>query len=287
LRNFNNKVKEVKQNMFFTTLKTFLTDLRLVFFPTHCLVCGRRLTPHEEHICAPCFMDLPLTNYNGTAGNPIERLFWAKIPIVRGNALFHYHPENAYTNVIVQLKYNERTDLGIYLGRLMAKQVEKTDFFNGIDYIIPIPLSARRMRQRGYNQSEYIAKGIQQITQIPIHTKAVKRIKNNVTQTHLNHEQRAKNVANIFQLTQPITTNNDHELKEKHILLIDDVLTTGSTIMACATILATIPGIKISIYTASVAGRHGAGVNLDQEVLESNIKQFKNWTSTEDQEKTP
>ncbi|MBO5699626.1 MAG: ComF family protein [Bacteroidaceae bacterium] len=252
-------------------VKKLLTDIRLVFFPIHCMVCGRRLSPNEKHICVACLMDFPHTYYDASPGNPIERLFWGKIPIIKANALFFYHSQNAYTNLITQLKYNQRTDLGLYLGRLMAKQVSNTDFFKNIDYIIPVPLAKQRVRKRGYNQCEYIAKGIQDITAIPIHTKAIQRCKNNPTQTHLTREERILNVADIFKLSQPLDVHKHHELENKHVLLIDDVLTTGSTIMACASVLATIPNIKISIYTAAVAGRHGAGVDFDKEVFDVDL----------------
>lgn len=246
-----------------STLKLALTNLRMALFPQHCVVCERRLTAGEHHICAACTINIPLTHYKAETGNPVERIFWGKIPIVSANAYMHYHPNTRYAAIIKSLKYHNNPGIGIYLGRSMAKELADTDFFSNIDCIIPVPLAKKRERQRGYNQAKCVAQGIEQITGIPTAEQHIRRSKNNPSQTTIQTHQRQENVANIFTLT--TIPSLQHPLCNKHILLIDDIITTGSTILACAQTLATIPNLKISILSIGIAGHHGKGVPTTEE----------------------
>lgn len=149
--------------------------------------------------------------------------------------------------VIHQLKYAGKKEIGRALGRIMANEMQESNFFDGIDLIIPIPLHPKRLRERGYNQSEWIAKGISDITHLPILTTAVQRTKHIESQTHKTPFERWENVQNIFYCNSP------EDLENKHILLVDDVLTTGSTATACMESLSNIKGIKQSFISLSVA----------------------------------
>lgn len=244
-------------------LKELISDVRLIIFPKHCFVCQRRLAPDENYLCAACTINLPLTNYQGKSGNPVERIFWGKVPIVRANAYYHYYPHNGYAKLVTKLKYDAFTKVGIQLGRMMVKDLKHTDFFNDINLIIPVPLSKRRFKQRGYNQSTCIAEGIKQLTGLPIEEHHILRTINNPTQTQLNHYERALNVHNIFSLKQPVSSTQQHPLTNKHVLLVDDVITTGATLMTCAECLAQVPNIKISILCVAIAGTHGSGPRID------------------------
>ena len=290
-------------------LRKLFLDLLGILLPRTCIVCGRPLVPTEEVCCTGCTINMPLTHYKGQEGNPIERYFWGKIPIVRASSYMHYYPHTDYANIITQLKFNNRPEIGIYLGRLMATELLPTHFFEGIDCIIPLPLAKWRQLQRGYNQSERIAKGISEITHIPIDTKSIRRSKANKKQTQTHKLLRHENVKDIFTLTIPCITHEAsapaplemlgahlaptiplrHKriitfrtpllsprtmsqtkcpltpLTGKHVLLIDDIFTTGATLLSCSETLRSIPGIRISILTAGIAGNHRWGPRFPEE----------------------
>lgn len=177
-------------------------------------------------------------------------MFWGKIPIVRASAFLKYLPQSESSRIFHLLKYGNRPEIGKFFGQVIANELIGTDFFNGIDYLIPLPLAVDRLKKRGYNQSEAIASGIQTVTHIPINTQVIRRHISNPSQTHLSLAERKENVKNIFRI------NSTHELEGKHILLIDDIMTTGSTLLSCAKELSKIPGINISIITLGLAGAH-------------------------------
>jgi len=189
-------------------------------------------------------LHLPRTNFQLTpADNPMAQLFWHLVPVEHAAALFFYEPHSEIARVIYLLKYAQRPDIGEDMGRLMANDMLHAQFFHEIDYLIPVPLTRKRLHQRGYNQSEQLSRGISQITGIPINTKVLVRRHFQQSQTQLSRQQRQTNVEGTFAL------KNATSLKHKHILLIDDICTTGATLLACATTLRDIEGIRISVLT--------------------------------------
>lgn len=227
----------------FLIIKEWLGSFLSLLFPRCCVVCGRALVRGEECICTMCNMDLPRTNYHLRKDNPVEQLFWGQIPLERATSFFFYHREGNFRRILYQLKYEGQKEIGAIMGRYMAAELSRTGFFEGIDVVLPIPLHKKKYKIRGYNQSEWIARGITAVTGIPIDTESILRKKNTETQTHKSILERRDNVEGIFELQRP------EALVGKHILIVDDVLTTGSTTLACASCLVKVEGIRISILT--------------------------------------
>ena len=243
-----------------------------LFFPRFCIECGNRLVGSEEMLCASCLISLPYTNtWNDFYRNEMAKMFWGQIPIERSVALFRYQSHSLPSNIIYKLKYFDRPEVGNYMGRLIALRGQKPQtsqnsqnlqnsqnvdgntcgLFDGIDAIIPIPLTKKRLKHRGYNQSEMIAQGIQEITGLPIITDAVKRIVFTESQTHKNRWQRQENVEHVFQLSDSYHLGKEKhpitDLAGKHLLVIDDVCTTGATIIACCKQLMKAGKMKFSV----------------------------------------
>jgi len=231
-------------------------DLVDLLFPQRCVLCGRRLSKVERELCSACFSQLPFTGIRGERGNGIERIFWCRVPIERASSFIRHLPGSESRKVVHGLKYRKRLELGIVMGRCMAKDLEGTDFFEGVDLIVPVPLSVKRRAARGYNQSDMLAKGVSEVTGIRVDTMAVERIKDNVSQTRLSRVERRENVRGIFRLC------GKERLVGRHVLLIDDVLTSGATLLSCAEEVAKAEGVKISVLTLAVAGTHPCGADL-------------------------
>ena len=225
----------------------WISDLLDIIFPRSCAVCGKSLSGSEKDICINCLIDLPrIPAY--TPGNPIEKLFYGVLPVERVASYIYYAKESPYNNLIHRMKYSDRPEIGERMAATAAKELLERGFFEGVDIIVPLPLSRQKKSQRGYNQCDYIAQGISAATGISIDSTSVIRHIANDTQTHKQREARWKNVENIFSVTTP------EKLKGKHILLVDDVLTTGATLSSCANaILKAVPDAKISIFTLSCA----------------------------------
>lgn len=225
----------------------WISDFIRLLFPPCCIVCGQGLSVNEKFICVDCLIDIPKTNYHLVRDNELEKLFWGKIPVERVSSYFNYAKGSGFEKILYELKYYGQKEVGLFMGRCMATGMLSSDFFDGIDLIIPLPLHAKKQKKRGYNQSEWIAKGVSEVTGIPIDVVSVMRIAENSTQTHKNRWDRWDSVQGIFSIA------SGHDLQDKHVLLIDDVLTTGATILACASELAKAEGIKISILTLVTA----------------------------------
>ena len=212
--------------------------------PRQCVACGNRLSITEHALCSSCYLHLPRTTFQFTPyDNPMTQLFWGLAPVDRAAALFFYEPHGEPAQLLYDLKYANRPDIGETLGRMMAEEMRMAGFFDGIDVIIPVPLSSRRMRQRGYNQSEMLAHGIHEVTGIPVMDKVISRRYFKKSQTTLMRHQRQENVTDVF------TLRETESLEGKHVLLIDDVCTTGATLISCANALRSIPSLCISVLT--------------------------------------
>ncbi|MBR2193386.1 MAG: ComF family protein [Bacteroidaceae bacterium] len=221
------------------------------FFPRTCAACGKRLAEDEASLCVPCIRGLNRVGYMGNDEHgALERLFWGQLPIERTTSFFYYSGEN-HQNILHNLKYFRRKEVGRDVGALFAEELLESGFFEGIDGIVALPLHKKKQQRRGYNQCDYIAKGISDVTGIPIIQGVVERVVNNDSQTHRNRIERKENVEGIFRL------KNADLVAGKHVLLVDDVLTTGSTLISCGKELAKAPGIRISICTLAYAGEFG------------------------------
>ena len=212
--------------------------------PRACVICERRLTTQEHVICMPCNLHLPRTGFASDAyENELARLFWGRLPIERCAALFYYQSHSPTAKIIYEMKYHNHPEIAAYMGFIAAEEFASQGFFDDIDVIIPVPLSKSRQRQRGYNQSLEIAKGVSQSTGLPINDNAVIRKDFKGSQTDKDRWARNDNVKDVFELV------DKEGIKDKHILLIDDIITTGATLSSCGTVISSVSGIKISIMS--------------------------------------
>lgn len=210
--------------------------------PKSCAACNRRLGLNEEILCGTCNLHLPRTGHAAhPTDNEMAKNFWGRIPIEKAAALFHYQPQSETARIIYNIKYYGHEEFAERMGEMTAREFSETAFFETIDAIIPVPLTKSRKRERGYNQSERIAKGISHVTGIPLLDCIVVRKKFDGSQTHKHRWQRNDNVENVFQL------RPNPQISGKHLLVVDDIVTSGATVCACANELLKINGVKISV----------------------------------------
>ena len=219
-------------------------DIRDFFFPRTCVCCGKIMSSQEEGICFDCLSGLPCTGILNTPENEMERRFWGIFPIERATSMYYYSKGGNVASVLHGMKYYGRKRLCRTMGRIMATELQDSGFFDGIDYIVPVPLHKKRLRHRGYNQSEQLSIGLSSVTGIPVFSRGMIRTHNNTTQTHKSSFERWQNTGGLFALS-----DDSAALESKHILIVDDVLTTGATISSCIDVLKEIRGIRISVAT--------------------------------------
>ena len=225
--------------------QTYLKDFVHLLFPEYCPGCSGNLGKNEKLICTGCLLKLPKANLASMKDNPVEKLFWGRIEIERAAAFLQFSKGGMTQRLLHDLKYRGNQDLGEKLGRLMADDFADHGWADDIDEIIPVPLHPRKMKLRGFNQAKCIADGMSEIWEKPVSTGNLIRKIHNPTQTKKSRYARWQNTSNIFEVKNP------HEFECKHLVLVDDVVTTGSTIEACAMQLNKIDGVKVSV--ASVA----------------------------------
>ena len=201
----------------------------------------------EEDVCLSCRYLLPKTLYEKNAENPLAQMFYGQVDFHAVTAEFFFSKTGKVQHLLHQLKYEGNKDAGFFLGQQLGESIRQSELFCDIDYLVPIPLHPKKEHIRGYNQSHVIAQGVEDVTEIPIMKDCLYRKVFTSTQTKKSREERWDNVKDIFDI------KDYGRLKEKHILLIDDVLTTGATLMAAGTTLSQIPDIKISVATAACA----------------------------------
>ncbi|MGM9712641.1 MAG: ComF family protein [Prevotella sp.] len=222
-------------------IKRQLSSLADIFFPPICLCCGGRLLSHERHVCTGCLASWPKTPYASVVDNDLARLFWGIYPIRSAAAAFIYCPGDALATTIHRMKYGHDTSLCHFAGRLMASDALCHEILSTADILVPIPLSRQRERERGYNQSRELCVGIASVVPIAICDTLLARKSFSQSQTMLTARERQENVEGAFSLL------SAEGLRGKHIVLIDDIITTGATMRECLLQLRDIPDIEISI----------------------------------------
>jgi len=230
-----------------TKIRTFLANFVSLLYPDLCVICGEPLVENEKFFCFACFLKLPKTNYHFISENQAIERFAGKISLEKASSYFYYSKGGVAQKLVAEIKYKGNRNLGEWIGAYLADDMISSGFFQGIDYLIPVPLHCSKEKKRGFNQAEKIAEGIARVTKIPLESKRVFRSKANATQTRKGIFDRWKNTQNLFYLENP------EMFKKKHILLIDDVLTTGSTLEAVAQGLSKSQGAKISILTLAIS----------------------------------
>ncbi len=215
--------------------------------PRVCAMCGHRLSVVEDRMCTVCSWKLPRTYFSQMPyDNRMSIYLMGQFPLERTAGWFFYRRGSAVTKLIFDAKYNGDRALCRWLGSAAAKEMAEDDFFKDIDVIVPLPLTWRRKLERGYNQCFEIARGVSAVTGLPIVDNAVQRTRFNKSQTRVSGEQRRENVNDSFALTRP------ELLRGKHILLIDDIFTTGATISSCGREVAKAGDVRLSVMTIGV-----------------------------------
>lgn len=223
----------------------WLQDLLLFFFPVNCLVCGKSLHNTEEVLCLGCEYRMPRTGYRDDPENPVSKLFWGRVPVECGTSLFRFEKGSSYQTLLHALKYKGNRKSGIYLGRLLGHELRTTSY-SECEMIIPVPLHKKRYRERGYNQSELIGRGLSDVLGIPMATNVLVRTRQHDSQTTMGRLDRFENVSGNFSLSRRAP-----DISDRRILLIDDVVTTGATLETCCRVL--LDSFRCKIYVATVS----------------------------------
>lgn len=218
-----------------------------LFYPTLCIACENRLIMQEKFLCIECWHDLPVTNFHFNAENKVAQLFWGRVKIEYATAFFAYNKGSNYQHLIHFIKYKGLKELGFEVGSRFGTALTASPDFSSVDFVVPVPLHPKKQKIRGYNQSEWIAMGISESLKKPVSVNNLQRNLHTSTQTRKNRYERWENVENIFEIIRP------DEFAGKHVLLIDDVVTTGSTLESCAFQLLQIENVKVSIATLAFA----------------------------------
>ncbi len=224
-----------------------LNDFIALIFPHVCVSCGKSLYKNEQSICTYCAYYLPKTNFHLYNNNPIAKIFWGRVPIFSAAAFYGFNKGGKVQHLIHQLKYKGQQHIGVSVGKLYGYELKYCDDFNCVDTIIPVPLHPKRQRKRGYNQSDCFAEGLAESMNVKADLKTLYRAVESETQTKKSRFNRWENVESIFQVRDATA------LEGKHVLLVDDVITTGATLEACAHTLLKVPGVKVSIVCMAYA----------------------------------
>jgi ComF family protein len=228
--------------------KSFITSSPLfhLFYPHNCIGCGSDVIDKENFICLECINDLPHTNFAMHANNPVEKKFWGRLALTSAMSQFYFSKVSIIQNIIHEFKYRGNRDAGLYLGSLIGQSLLNSNRFD-VDVIIPIPLFEKKEKQRGFNQAAVLCKGISDAMNISVLENIVTRIVHTETQTKKHRAERWQNVEKSFSVTKP------ELLEDKHVLLVDDVITTGSTLEACGQQILKVNGARLSIATLAMA----------------------------------
>jgi ComF family protein len=224
-----------------------IDDFISLLFPRVCYGCGDQLMRNENLICTGCYLNIPRTDFHNEKSNPLAQLFWGRCMVNKAAAFSYFNRGNIMRNLIHNLKYKGIREIGYELGSIYGRSLKRSGFTDDIDIIIPVPLHPSRQRVRGFNQSEIISQGIASATGIDVDTLSLVRKERSSSQTRRSRYERWENVRDIF------TVTRTDMIKGRHLLLVDDVVTTGSTIESCVMELTAVEGVGISVAALAYA----------------------------------
>ncbi len=233
------------QTTYLPKLSSWIDPVFWLYFPKNCPACGRPLRLFGANICGRCSQNLPETHFFEAPNNPIEKIFYGRLPISAGAAAWYFHKNSALQALLFQLKYKSNKDVGLFIGKQMGALLAASERFASIDALVPVPLHPQALSKRGFNQAALICEGIGQVWHKPVLTGAIVRTKHTSTQTKQTRAERWDNMENAFTIKDPTSING------KHLLIIDDVITTGATIEACGKTLLTIKDVRVSVAAAA------------------------------------
>jgi ComF family protein len=228
---------------------SLLNDLLNLLYPDVCYICGSSLSKGEEILCAGCFHHLPRTRFHQDPENLVCKSFWGRVEIYSATSFLYFRQGGMTQELLHRLKYKSDKVVGIYLGREFGKELLRSERYNTIDVIVPVPLHPRKQRKRGFNQSVLIARGIGMAMNVDVEERALVRKVHTSTQTRKNRFERWENVENKFSVAKP------ESIRGRHVLLIDDVITTGATMEACLQVLSEQGDITLSAASIAFATR--------------------------------
>lgn len=226
-----------------------LDDFLALIYPRNCVSCGNSLYKHEEQVCSYCYLNLPKTNFHKQQRNPVDALFFGRTPLLLASSFYLFTKKGSIQKVLHAIKYKNNKDLAVLVGKWYAEDLAQNPIISKADFIIPVPLHSKKLKMRGYNQSEEFAKGLSEGLNKALNTSVLKRKEFTETQTKKSKYERWENVEEVFELVGPET------FKNKHVVLVDDVITTGATIEACCQLLHQIDGIQISVLSIAYADK--------------------------------
>lgn len=233
--------------VFYCKTRDMLNDFISLIFPQTCAACGESLYKHEDFICTHCEYSLPKTNFHLQKDNPVAKLFYGRTEIYSASAYYTFSKDGKVQHLIHQLKYKGQKNIGYTIGKLYGHELNNSAYFNSVNVIIPVPLYSDKQKKRGYNQSHYFAKGLAESFKSDTDFDSLVRVMANESQTKKSRYERWRNVETVFEL------RDVKKLEGKHLLLVDDVVTTGATLEACSQVLQQIKNVKISIATIAYA----------------------------------
>ncbi len=228
-------------------MKSSFSEFLNLFYPNLCLICAKSLVRNEHQICLSCLHEIPRTGYHLVADNPLEKRFWGKVPVFRGTSYYYFHKGSPFQKLLHELKYKGNKEIGVIMGKYAAAELLQSPDFCSVDVIVPVPLHPKKFAKRGYNQSDFICEGLAQVLQKPVDLINLRRIRENTTQTKKSVYDRFLNTENLFELRDKSVFQN------KHVLIVDDVLTTGSTLESCIKVVLETPDVKVSVFTLAIA----------------------------------
>ncbi|KAB1064045.1 ComF family protein [Salibacter halophilus] len=224
-----------------------LDDFVSLIYPNVCSGCSRPLLKHENTICLHCKTKLPFTHFHDDPHNMIEKIFWGRVPVEAASCLAYFYKRGLIQNMMHQLKYKDRTEVGVDLGKIAGFQLANSKRFSGVDLVIPIPMHPRKRKKRGYNQCTFIAKGIAEPLNAGVNEVALTKTDDTASQTRKSKFNRWLNVKSVFNLERP------QDIEGKRVLLIDDVVTTGATLEAAGQTLLQAKNVELNIFTIAHA----------------------------------